>query len=259
MISNKSTVTLGIAAALFASACGHSAEELEVRDQRIAKLETENEEQSKSLASCKDERVALNRMLEGMSADSAKSAENLARLQQALAQANARERQQQARLEQFKGMLGQLKSMIDSGKLRVRIVRNRMVVELPEAVLFDSGKADLKADGKVVLEQLAPVLSGLEKREFQVAGHTDNAPIKTAKFPSNWELSTARAVNVSRLLQGAGVAPERISAAGYADTQPVAANDSDDGKKQNRRIEIVLLPNLDELPDLSSLEGGSAQ
>lgn len=254
----RTALPLGLGLALVGSACGHSAEELEVRDQRIAKLETENEDQAKSLASCKDERVALNQMLEGMSADSAKSKENLARLQQALEQANARERQQQARLEQFRAMLSQLKSMIDSGKLRVRIVRNRMVVELPEAVLFDSGKAELKAEGKTVLEQLAPVLSGLEKREFQVAGHTDNVPIKTKKFPSNWELSTARAVNVAQLLQGAGVAAERISAAGYADTQPVAANDSDDGKRQNRRIEIVLLPNLDELPDLSSFEQGAA-
>lgn len=236
----RTALPLGLGLALVGSACGHSAEELEVRDQRIAKLETENEDQAKSLASCKDERVALNQMLEGMSADSAKSKENL------------------ARLEQFRAMLSQLKSMIDSGKLRVRIVRNRMVVELPEAVLFDSGKAELKAEGKTVLEQLAPVLSGLEKREFQVAGHTDNVPIKTKKFPSNWELSTARAVNVAQLLQGAGVAAERISAAGYADTQPVAANDSDDGKRQNRRIEIVLLPNLDELPDLSSFEQGAA-
>ncbi|MCA9601691.1 MAG: OmpA family protein, partial [Myxococcales bacterium] len=249
----KAPIQLSLVAvitALVGIGCGPSAEDLEVRDQRIAKLEMDNEAQAKDLAGCQDERVALNRMLEGMSADSAKSKERMTMLQQALEQAQAREQQQQARLEQFRAMLSQLKSMIDSGKLRVRIVRNRMVVELPEAVLFDSGKAVLKDEGKQVLAQLAPVLAGLEKREFEVAGHTDNVPIKTRQFPSNWELSTARAVNVAKLLIENGVAGDRISAAGHAETQPVASNDDDDGRKQNRRIEIVLVPSLDELPDL---------
>jgi len=89
-------------------------------------------------------------------------------------------------------MLKQLKSMIDSGKLTVRIVRNKMVIELPEAVLFASGRAKLKKDGIRVLAELGPVLASLQGREFQVGGHTDNKPIKTKRFPSNWELSGAR-------------------------------------------------------------------
>src|SRR5690606_18011297 len=133
----------------------------------------------------------------------------------------------------------------------------RMVVELPEAVLFDSGKANLKEDGKKILAELGPVLAGLENRELQVGGHTDNVPIKTARFPSNWELSAARAVTVARLLTDSGVDPKRISAAGYAETQPVADNEDDQGRAQNRRIEIALLPNLEELPDLSALEEGT--
>jgi chemotaxis protein MotB len=145
--------------------------------------------------------------------------------------------------------------MIDSGKLRVRVVRGRMVVELAENILFDSGRADLKKEGEEALAQVASVLNTIPNRDFQIAGHTDNIPIKSAKFPSNWELSTARAVEVTRFLAEKGVDTARLSAAGYADTQPVAANTEPEGRKQNRRIEIVLMPNLDELPDLSGLAG----
>jgi chemotaxis protein MotB len=152
-------------------------------------------------------------------------------------------------------MINKFKAMIDLGKVRVRVVRGRMVVELAENILFDSGRSDLKKEGQEALTQVATVLASIANRDFQVAGHTDNIPIKSAKFPSNWELSTARAVVVTKWLAEQGVDPTRVSAAGYADTQPVASNADAEGRKQNRRIEIVLMPNLDELPDLSSLAG----
>jgi chemotaxis protein MotB len=176
-------------------------------------------------------------------------------LERALEELRAREKQAQARLQVFTEMLNKFKAMIDSGKLRVRVVRGRMVVELAENILFDSGRSDLKKEGQEALTQVAGVLSSIANRDFQIAGHTDNIPIKSARFPSNWELSTARAVVVTKFLAEHSVDPSRLSAAGYADTQPVAANTDADGRQQNRRIEIVLMPNLDELPDLSSLAG----
>jgi chemotaxis protein MotB len=176
-------------------------------------------------------------------------------LERALEELRARERQAQQRLQVFTEMLNKFKAMIDSGKLRVRVVRGRMVVELAENILFDSARADLKKEGQEALTQVAGVLTSIQNRDFQIAGHTDNIPIKSARFPSNWELSTARAVVVTKFLGEQGVDPSRLSAAGYADTQPVAANTDAEGRAQNRRIEIVLMPNLDELPDLSSLAG----
>ena len=112
----------------------------------------------------------------------------------------AKERQAQARLATFRDMVEKFRKMIESGKLRVRIVRGRMVVELSENILFDSGKADLKKEGQAALTEVASVLASIPDRDFQIAGHTDNMPIKSAKFPSNWELSTARAVTVARYL-----------------------------------------------------------
>jgi chemotaxis protein MotB len=90
-------------------------------------------------------------------------------------------------------------------------------------------------------------------RHFLVAGHTDNIPIKSKKFASNWELSTARAVEVVKLLVDSGMKPSQIGAAGYAEFDPAAPNATPDGQKQNRRIEIVVEPNLSELPSLEGI------
>lgn len=249
-------------------ACGPSQEELDaerakVRDlqgqlqeaeqqrqaleDRLQDIKTQNQELSGRLA-------ALGQNLEKVQGDRQTLKESLEETRKALEQLRARQKQAEERLQTFRNLLEKFRSMIESGKLRVRIVRNRMVVELPEGVLFDSGRAKLKDGGESTLAQVAPILREIEEREFQIAGHTDNVPIRTPRFPSNWELSTRRAVAVARYLIEQGMSPKRLSAAGYADTEPVASNDTDEGRAQNRRIEIVLVPALDELPDLSSLQ-----
>ena len=237
------------------SACGPTEEEMQAKEAEITQLKAKLDE-SEQRAN------ALDTRLKEMSDNNAALAEKLnmagaekGTLERALEELRAREKQAQARLQVFTEMLNKFKAMIDSGKLRVRVVRGRMVVELAENILFDSGKSDLKKEGQDALAQVASVLTTIPNRDFQIAGHTDNIPIKSAKFPSNWELSTARAVVVTKFLAENKVDPARLSAAGYADTQPVASNTDAEGRKQNRRIEIVLMPNLDELPDLSSLAG----
>ncbi len=167
-----------------------------------------------------------------------------------------KKKQEQAtkRLATLKDMLAKFKALIEGGKLKVKIKNGKMMLELPSAILFESGQADLSEEGQKTLAEVAAVLSTIGDREFQVAGHTDDVPIKGKKFPSNWELSSARAVAVVKFLQEHGVSPENLSAAGYSEYQPTASNDSEDGKAQNRRIEITLMPNLDELPDLTELE-----
>jgi chemotaxis protein MotB len=161
---------------------------------------------------------------------------------------------QRARMAKYRQVIEKFKALVSSGKLKIRIVRGRMVVEMASEILFPSGKASLLEEGQSALAALASILMTISDREFQVAGHTDNVPINTGKFKSNWELSTARAVTVVKFLQEAGVDAKHLSAAGYSEFQPAASNDSDNGKAKNRRIEIVLMPNLDELPDLSEIE-----
>lgn len=251
--------SIGLMATLLVSfavvACGPSEEEMQAAKNEITQLKGKLSESEQRAA-------ALEARLKEVSDSNSALAERLniagaekGTLERALEELRAREKQAQARLQVFTEMLNKFKAMIDSGKLRVRVVRGRMVVELAENILFDSGRADLKKEGQEALTQVAGVLASIQNRDFQIAGHTDNIPIKSAKFPSNWELSTQRSVVVTKFLAEQGVDPARLSAAGYADTQPVAANTDAEGRKQNRRIEIVLMPNLDELPDLSSLAG----
>lgn len=231
-----------------------SAEEQRAQmEARIAELEERNADLVSRLE-------ALGQDVEGLESERSSLQSSLTETQRALEELRERERQQQARLATFRQMLERFRAMIDSGRLRVRIFRNRMVVELPDNVLFDSGEAELREQGQQTLAEVAQILGEIEGRQFQIAGHTDNVPIRSRRFPSNWELSTARAVSVARFLIAQGIPAERISAAGYADTQPVDGNDTDEGRAHNRRIEIQLVPNLDELPDLSSLttETGSA-
>ncbi len=166
-----------------------------------------------------------------------------------------RERQHAERLATMRAMLGRFHDMIASGRLRVRIVRGRMVIEMSSNILFDPGSADLSEEGEDALAEVASVLRDIRNRDFQVAGHTDNVPItRSRRFRDNWSLSTGRAREVVAFLQEQGVNPQHLSAAGYSEFAPAATNDTEDGRQANRRIEIVLMPNLDELPDLSSLE-----
>lgn len=160
----------------------------------------------------------------------------------------------EARTALYKQLIAKFKKLTDAGQLRIELRDGRMILQLPNDVLFDSGKADIKQDGQRALAQVGGVLKTLSGRKFQVAGHTDNVPIDRAKFASNWELSTARAVAVVRYLVTQGVTSESLSAAGYGEFAPLVANDTTEHKAKNRRIEISLVPAMDELVNLPDVK-----
>lgn len=136
-----------------------------------------------------------------------------------------------------------LQEMQAAGKLRVRTARGLLIVEMSEQVLFDVGKYQLKPDGKAALAQLTPILASLEGRQFQVAGHTDD----TGSPLTNWRLSANRAMEVVLYMIEQGMPPERLSAAGYGLYAPVVPNDTPENRAKNRRIEIILVPNIEEI------------
>ena len=260
---NRSRAFLCGALLLLASAgaCGYSEEEMQAQRDRVDQLSRsldnlgkQNKETQDRLAAAELQNAQLTEQLRKMGMNVTDQQRSMAEMNKLVEELKAKERQASQRLQTFRGMLERFNKMIASGKLRVRIVRGRMVVELSENILFDSGRADLKPEGQQALTEVAAVLSSIPDRDFQIAGHTDNIPIKSARFPSNWHLSTARALTVTSYLAEHGVPGGRLSAAGYGDTQPASANDTPEGRQQNRRIEIVLMPNLDELPDLSQLK-----
>lgn len=115
-----------------------------------------------------------------------------------------------------------------------------LVIRFQDSVLFESGKADIITGSKTILAEVGRVLLTTENN-VRIEGHTDNLPINTVKFPSNWELSTSRATNVLRYLIQEGISPERLSAVGYGEYHPLATNDTDEGRQKNRRVDIVIL------------------
>ncbi len=171
----------------------------------------------------------------------------------ALGELQKRKAEAEARLAEFRNLLSRFKSLIDAGKLEVKIVEGRMVVKLATDVLFSSGSAQLSKDGKTAVAEVAGVLASIPNRKFQVEGHTDNVPIATAQYPSNWELAAARALTVVKTMTESGMPADRISAASFGDAKPVQANDTPEGKSANRRIEIVVVPDLSSLPGFDEL------
>lgn len=156
----------------------------------------------------------------------------------------------------FKSITEKFKSLIDSGKLQVVMRHGRMVVKLPASVLFPSGSAELSKDGLTAVSDVAKILRQFPDRQFEVAGHTDAIAVSpTSPFKTNLELSAARAVTVAQTLEKGGMNAAHLSAAGYAQFQPVANNRTEAGRQENRRIEIVLVPNLAELSSLDTDAG----
>jgi chemotaxis protein MotB len=159
----------------------------------------------------------------------------------------------EARLKLFEDFLAKFRKMIEAGKLDITVRRGQIVLVLGTDILFDTGKTEIKPEGKTALFEVADVLKGVSGRRFQIAGHTDNVPIKTKELGSNWELSSARALAVIKLLLEKGVRPDVLSAAGYAEFDPAQSNTSEKGKTKNRRIEIVIVPNIEDLVKMPEL------
>lgn len=256
------SAVLLVAFAAGSVACGYSEAEYQAKVRRIRELEgqlgeaeRERDRLRQRVTELTSENEAMTAQLAQLGVEGRTLRTSLADTQRALDEFRRREAQAQARLAQFRGMLDRFRAMMASGRLRVRIVRGRMVVELPAGILFPSGEYTLSPEGQQTLTEVAQVLRTIEGRDFQIAGHTDPQPLSSRRIPrDNWDLSTMRAVEVTRFLQSQGLSPTRLSAAGYSEYQPSQPNDTPEGMAQNRRIEIVLQPNLDELPDLSSLE-----
>ncbi len=158
---------------------------------------------------------------------------------------------QEQRLAAYRDLQNKFRALVDSGKLEIGFRNGQMVVKLPSSILFASGASELSPAGQTALGDVTRVLVEFKDRRFLIAGHTDNVPIKTRQFRNNWVLSTARAVSVLEFMIANGMPASSVAAAGYADQDPVAANDSEPNKELNRRIEIILVPNLSELPSLT--------
>ncbi|HPC75031.1 MAG TPA: OmpA family protein, partial [Syntrophales bacterium] len=146
---------------------------------------------------------------------------------------------------EYGSMIDKMKAEIAQGQVTITELKGKLTVNMVEAVLFDSGTAEVKKQGLEVLQKIVDALKDAKDKLIRVEGHTDNVQIAGSLariYPTNWELSAARAINVTRFLQDRGIDPAQLSAVAYGEFKPVADNGTKEGRAKNRRIEIVLVP-----------------
>ena len=211
---------------------------------------------SKDLATCKTGLDAITKKSGELESQNGEFTKNLSATKQELAELRKAKAEADKRVAAIEELRKQFAKMIDTGALKVVARRGELVLSLPSEVLFPSGSADLSKQGELSVLEVGLILKKFPDRRFLVVGHTDNQPLAKPKdatacvFKDNWELSTARALTVTRVLAQAGMRADSIVAAGAGEHDPVASNADPKTRAYNRRIEIALLPKLEELPPL---------
>jgi chemotaxis protein MotB len=211
-------------------------EVLEKLGRKAIELERKGETADERLARLESERLQLEEELEGQRSGNVE-------LRGILAEQQRLRAEREAPVEAvWRALLLRLDDELARGDIEVERQPERLRIRAAAGVLFAPGSAALKREGRALLLRIAGELKALEGHRITVEGHTDATPIASAAFPSNWELSAARAAGVVRLLAEAGVDPSRLAVGGYAEWRPIADNDAPDGRARNRRIEILVLP-----------------
>ena len=231
---------------------------MEQAQKEIVRLQEENEQlknkiaelskQIEELIAAKEEEInALKKEREGLLSKVEYLDKEVERLKLKAGEISAEKEEELAGVKRtYENLMKEMKKEIDKGEIKIVQVLDRLSVNMVEKILFDSGKAEIKPEGLNILERVGNILKGITDKQIKIEGHTDNVGIGSRikeKYPTNWELSTARATNVVRYLQDkVGIDPKLLSAAGYSEYKPIAGNDTTEGRAQNRRMEIVLLP-----------------
>lgn len=211
------------------------------KNTEIAALQKQKATLEGEKKSLEEQKAGLESDINGLKQKTTSMEQQVGSLEQEKAALVAASQQQQ---QQYEELVKGLSSELEKGQLQVRQYQNMLAVDLAEQVFFDSGRATLKSGGKDVLKKVGAALKGYENKIIRVVGHTDDVPLAKslqATFPTNWDLSVARATNVVRFLQEVGVPPERMVAAGRSQYDPVAPNETPEGRQKNRRIEIMLI------------------
>jgi chemotaxis protein MotB len=251
-------------------ACGYSQEEWDQKVRENESLRGQLTEQRQANKKCEADYAAALQEIDDLKRQLTERGINLENLNASLAEQRRALEEYARRTEQldqirkrFEALQSKLQTLTQLG-LKVEVRNNRMLIQLPGDVLFDSGSDKLRKEGADILLKIAQQVirddADLAKRRFQVAGHTDSKPLAGGTFKDNWGLSAMRARSVLVLLTapidkgtGGGLKPSNWSASGYSDTDPVSTNETEDGRKKNRRVELVVQPDVEEMLNLKSL------
>ena len=220
-------------------------------EREVARLKEDNAELEKILRAKED---ALSKNIVGLRNQISELEKENEILQQRVdtlqSEAEALKRQREEEMKEMKStyedLLEGMKTEIEKGQITITQLKGKLKVNMLDEILFDSGRTTIKPEGIEVLERVGGILLDVKDRAINVEGHTDNVPIGpelARRYPTNWELSAARATNVARYLQEKiGIDATVLSATGYGEYHPVYSNDTEEGRARNRRIEIVLVP-----------------
>jgi chemotaxis protein MotB len=227
-------------------------------EERVRMLEASTESLDAERVSLIEEMESLRQAHDSLDADVRRLREAEQQLSENLSQREAELATRSQEVNQlrstYEGLVSDLEAEVSAGQIAIQQLREGLRLDMKEDVLFASGSADVNQGGRDVLRRVAERLQSMPNRVV-VSGHTDNVPIRTARFPSNWELASARATGVVRILAQKGIDASRLSAVSYGEFAPIAANDSPEGRLRNRRIEILLQP---QLPGSTAAAGGRA-
>lgn len=213
--------------------------------QAMADLQSKLSALATERAKLAEEKGSMESTLTDLEGEVARQIEEVQRLSEEKSKLEAEKEALEAKTETYDELVSSLKREMEDKLIEVKQQGSRVTVSMSDRILFDSGSTVIKDRGQEALTKIADVLKKVSDRRIDVEGHTDTVPITgklAEKFPTNWELSTARATNVVRYLQDHGVQPGSMAAVGKSQYWPVSSNATPAGRQLNRRIEIVLTP-----------------
>ena len=216
-----------------------------VAESKYLKKADEADQLTRQVASLNDEIKTLTGQREKLTKTVKDLETEKAKLKENVAQATQKSQEVEKASTTYQELLKEMKGEIAQGQITIKELKGKLTMDVVDKILFDSGESAVKKEGLDILDRVVEILKTVKDKNIRIEGHTDNVKItgRLAKvYPTNWELSAARAINVSKYLQQQGIDPKILSATAFGEYQPLADNSTAEGRAKNRRIAIILLP-----------------
>ncbi|MEM6265271.1 MAG: OmpA family protein [Bacteroidota bacterium] len=257
-MNRLTTLTLLMAVSLLLSSCVSSKK----HNDMIAAYEAEKKALQEKIDAAEAEKMALNEDMQKLQNNLNMSAKEIEQLSEEIKKGNEK-------VAKLRSAIGEAFSTYDPNDITVEERSGKLYITMANSILYKPGRAEFSKDSKDVVSKLAKAFSGSPDLMVEIEGHTDGDPVKIhrAKYKDNWSLSVARSLAIVRELVDMGVSKERLTASGKGDTQPIASNDTEEGKIKHRRTEFVVSPKIsglykiytEEIESSSSSEGGDVK
>lgn len=215
----------------------NQAKELASLQQKYDKMKADRDQLKEAFANATSDQTTIRQKVADLEAENTKLKENLAEVKK-------KEVEVVTESNTYKQLMQEMKGEIAKGQVTISELKGKLTLDVVDKILFASGQSEVKKEGLDVLQRVIDILKNVKDKSIRIEGHTDNVRIKgrlAKQYPTNWELSAARALNVTKYLQQQGIDPALLSATAFGEYKPIANNESPEGRAKNRRIAIILL------------------